>query len=113
MESLALRAIAEPHRRTILQLVIDRELTAGEIAVRFEVTRPAISQHLRVLEAAGLVAVRRQGTRRYYTARSEGLQELREALEGFWEGRLRLLQHAAEAEEATTEKGGSNRIEGA
>ena len=112
MESLALRAIAEPRRRAILQLVIDRELTAGAIAAQFEVTRPAISQHLRVLEAAGLVAVRRQGTRRYYSARSEGLQELRETLEGFWEGRLRLLQHAAEAEEIGAPKGGSDGLEG-
>ena len=96
---LALRAIAEPHRRKILSLVQDRELPAGEIAAHFDVTRPAISQHLRVLKAAGLLSERRQGTQRLYRARPEGLAEVREFLNEFWEGRLRLLARAAEAEE--------------
>ncbi len=96
---LALRAIAEPHRRKILSLVQDRELPAGEIAAHFDVTRPAISQHLRVLKTAGLLSERRQGTRRLYRARLEGLAEVREFLNEFWEGRLRLLARAAEAEE--------------
>ncbi|MCH8065577.1 MAG: winged helix-turn-helix transcriptional regulator [Chloroflexi bacterium] len=96
---LALRAIAEPHRRKILRLVQDRELPAGEIAAHFEVTRPAISQHLRVLKTAGLLSERRQGTQRLYRARPEGLAEVREFLNEFWEGRLRLLARAAEAEE--------------
>jgi len=96
---LALRALAEPRRREILSLVQDDELPAGAIAAHFEVTRPAISQHLRVLKEAGLIDERRQGTRRLYRARPEGLGELREYLAGFWEGRLRLLKEAAEAEE--------------
>ncbi len=96
---LALRAIAEPHRRKILSLVQDRELPAGEIAAHFDVTRPAISQHLRVLKTAGLLSERRQGTQRLYRARPEGLAEVREFLNEFWEGRLRLLARAAEAEE--------------
>ncbi len=95
----ALRAIAEPRRREILRLIQDEELPAGEIASHFEVTRPAISQHLTVLKATGLVVERREGTRRLYRARPAGLEELRSYLEGFWEGRLRLLKHAAEAEE--------------
>lgn len=95
----ALRAIAEPHRREILRLIRDDELPAGEIAARFDLTRPAISQHLKVLEEAGLVSVRRDGTRRLYRARPEGLAEVRAYLDGFWEGRLRLLQFAAEEEE--------------
>lgn len=95
-----LRAIAEPNRRRILQLVEERELSAGEIADYFDVTRPAISQHLKVLAEAGLVTVRRRGTWRLYQARPEGLAELKSFLEGFWEGRLRLLKQAAEAEEA-------------
>ena len=96
---LTLRAIAEPHRRKILSLVQDRELPAGEIAAHFDVTRPAISQHLRVLKTAGLLSERRQGTQRLYRARPEGLAEVREFLNEFWEGRLRLLARAAEAEE--------------
>ncbi len=96
---LALRAIAEPNRRKILRLVQDTELPAGAIAAHFDVTRPAISQHLRVLKTAGLLSERRQGTQRLYRARREGLAEVREFLNEFWEGRLRLLARAAEAEE--------------
>jgi DNA-binding transcriptional ArsR family regulator len=94
-----MRAIAEPSRRAILRLVWNEEMSAGDIASHFDVSRPAISQHLRVLRQAGLVAERREGTRRLYRARAEALAELREFLEGFWEGRLTLLKHAAEADE--------------
>jgi DNA-binding transcriptional ArsR family regulator len=96
---LAIRAIAEPRRREILTLIQERELPAGQIASHFDVTRPAISQHLRVLVDAGLVTERRQGTRRLYRARPEGLAELREYFEGFWGGRLWLLKQAAERDE--------------
>ena len=96
---LALRAIVEPRRREILRLVQERELPAGEIAAKFDVTRPAISQHLQVLKGAGLVSERRDGTRRLYRARPEGLAELRDFLAEFWEGRLRLLRQAAESKE--------------
>ena len=95
----ALKAIAEPRRREILRLVQNDELPAGAIAARFDVTRPAISQHLRVLVEAGLLSERRQGTRRLYRARPEGLSELRDYVEGFWSGRLWLLKQAAEQEE--------------
>lgn len=95
----AIRAIAEPRRRDILRLVWDAELPAGEIATHFAVTRPAISQHLRVLEDAELVAVRRQGTRRLYRARPETLAELKTYLDGFWAGRLNLLKDAAQRAE--------------
>ena len=95
----AMRALAEPRRVEILRLVRHDELPAGEIAGRFDVTRPAISQHLRVLEEAGLVTVRREGTRRLYRARPEALAELRAFLEGLWEDRLDNLKTAAEAEE--------------
>ncbi len=77
----AIRAIAERHRREIVRLVRDEELTAGQIAAHFEVSRPAVSQHLRILKDTGLVTERRQGTRRYYRARVEGLAELRAFLE--------------------------------
>lgn len=95
----ALRAIAEPHRRRILQLVADDELAAGEIAEHFDVTRPAISQHLTVLKEAGLVTERKDGTRRLYRARPEGLAELRGFLEEFWAEGLGRLKVAAEREE--------------
>jgi DNA-binding transcriptional ArsR family regulator len=95
----ALRALADPRRRAILALVRERELPAGEIAGRFDVTRPAISQHLTVLREAGLVSERRQGTRRLYRARPAGAAELRGWLEQFWDGGLAMLQAAAEAEE--------------
>jgi|SRR5579872_1113157 len=104
----AVRALAEPRRRQILSLVSGRELAAGAIAQRFDVTRPAISQHLGVLKAAGLVRERRVGTRRLYRARPEGLLELREFLESFWDSRLRLLKHEAESAERSRLKHGSH-----
>ncbi len=105
----AIRALAEPRRRRILRLVWNAELSAGQIASRFEVTRPAISQHLRVLVNAGLVAERRQGTRRLYRARPEGLAELRAFLEEFWDVRLRRLKHAAELDERRPTPGARRR----
>jgi DNA-binding transcriptional ArsR family regulator len=95
----AIQALAEPRRREILRRIRDHELTAGEIASGFEVSRPAISQHLGVLKEAGLVSERREGTRRFYRARPEGLRELREFLEGFWTFALGQLKREAEAEE--------------
>jgi DNA-binding transcriptional ArsR family regulator len=103
MES-ALKALAEPHRRRILTLVRDGELSVGEIAAHFEVSRPAVSQHLTVLREAGLVDERRNGTRRLYRARPEGLAELKAFLEGFWDERLEALKREAEKEERTNER---------
>jgi len=101
----ALEALAEPRRRTILRLVRDDELAAGEIASHFDVTRPAVSQHLSVLKGAGLVSERRDGARRLYRARPEGLVPLREFLEGFWDDKLALLKEAAEKEERSRRGG--------
>jgi DNA-binding transcriptional ArsR family regulator len=95
----ALKAIAAPTRRRILTLVRRDELSAGEIASHFDVTRPAVSQHLNVLKEAGLVNERRNGTRRLYRARPEGLVELRDFLEEFWDVRLDTLKREAEKEE--------------
>jgi DNA-binding transcriptional ArsR family regulator len=92
-----LRAIAEPNRRAILQLVADDELAAGEIAAHFAVTRPAISQHLTILKEAGLLSERRAGTRRLYRARPEGLAELRAFLARFWPDTLARFKARAEA----------------
>jgi DNA-binding transcriptional ArsR family regulator len=97
----ALKAIAAPRRRAILTLVRDEELSAGEIASHFDVTRPAVSQHLNVLKEAGLVSERRNGTRRLYRARPEGLEGLKDFLEEFWDVRLEALKREAEKEERT------------
>lgn len=96
----ALHALAEPRRRAILALLREDELSAGEIAARFPVSWPAISQHLGVLKSAGLVAERREGTRRLYRARPEGLVELLAYLDGFWAAGLDRLKREAEREEA-------------
>lgn len=94
-----MRAIAEPHRREIIRLVWNAELPAGAIADRFrEVSRPAISQHLRVLRDAGLVSERREGTRRLYHARRERIEQLRTYLGTYWSDRLDALKTAAERE---------------
>ena len=98
----ALRAIAAPRRRQILSLVRDGELSAGEIAGHFDVTRPAVSQHLNVLKEAGLVSERRNGTKRLYRARPEGLAQLKAFLEEFWDQRLDTLKAEAEREERET-----------
>jgi DNA-binding transcriptional ArsR family regulator len=100
----ALKALADPTRRRILRLVRDRERTAGDIATRFDVSRPAVSQHLRALEDARLVTVRRDGTRRWYRARPEGLREMHAWLETMWADSLSDLKRAAEAEERATRR---------
>jgi DNA-binding transcriptional ArsR family regulator len=100
------KAIAAPRRRQILSLVRDGELSAGEIASHFDVSRPAVSQHLNVLKEAGLVSERRNGTKRLYRAQPEGLAELRAFLEQFWSDRLEALKREAEREERG--KRGSN-----
>ena len=74
-------------------------MSAGEIASHFDVTRPAISQHLRVLREAALISERRMGTRRLYRARPQGFADLRKFLELFWDYRLEMLKEAAEEEE--------------
>ena len=94
-----LRALAEPRRQEILQLLGALEMASGEIAGHFSVSRPAISQHLQVLKAAGLVSERKLGTRRLYQTRPEGLAELRAFIDGFWDDALSRLAQEAEAEE--------------
>lgn len=95
----ALKALAEPNRRRILTLVRDEELTAGEIASHFDVSRPAVSQHLTVLKEAGLVHERRNGTRRLYSVRTEGFKDVKAFLEEFWDARLDALKREVEREE--------------
>ena len=100
---ITLRAIAEPHRRDILRLVLTREMAAGDIASHFDVSRPAISQHLRVLVEANLVTVRQEGTRRLYRARPETIAAVRSYLDAFWDQSLQRLAQAAEAEERSND----------
>ncbi|MBI3942258.1 MAG: winged helix-turn-helix transcriptional regulator [Chloroflexi bacterium] len=102
---LMLHAIAEPRRREILRLVRNAELSSGQIAAHFDVTRPAISQHLKILTDAGLVSMRKDGTRRLYQARPEGLQELRLYLDEFWDSSLHFLKQAAESDERRSAQG--------
>ncbi len=98
----ALRALAEPRRRAILRLVARDELAAGEIAAAFDVTRTAVSQHLTVLKNAGLLAERRDGTRRLYRARPEGLAGLRQFLDEMWGSSLDMARKLVEADRGIT-----------
>ena len=99
MNETALRAVANPRRRAILRLVWDRELSSRAIADHFDVTWPAISQNLKVLEIAGLVRTRREGTSRYYRADRAQLRPLKAVLAAMWEADLDRLAELAEAEE--------------
>ena len=92
-----MQAMAEPTRLAILKMVRRHEMPAGEIAQNFKgITRPAVSQHLRVLKDAGLVTERREGTRRIYRLRPEGFAPLKTLLEDFWDSRLEKLKTVAE-----------------
>jgi DNA-binding transcriptional ArsR family regulator len=97
----AIKAIAEPRRREILRLVWDAERSSGEIASHFDITGPAVSQHLKVLREAGLVTERREGTRHLFSADRAALQQLRDALAWMWDDGLADLKRAAEAEMRT------------
>ncbi len=95
-----IQAMAEPTRLEILKMVRHHEMPAGEIAANFKgITRPAVSQHLRVLKDAGLVAERRQGTSRLYRLRPDGFAPLKALLEDFWDSKLEQLKAAAEKQE--------------
>jgi DNA-binding transcriptional ArsR family regulator len=99
-----IRALAGERRRQILELVRDRELAAGEIAAHFDVTRPAVSQHLTVLKEAGLISERRDGARRLYRAESAGLLGLKQFVDRFWETGLSRIKSDAESEWARTRR---------
>jgi DNA-binding transcriptional ArsR family regulator len=92
-------AIRFETRFEIVKLVRRREMTAGTIARRFRLTRPAVSQHIGMLREAGLLDERRVGSKRLYVVRTEGFDELAEFIEGFWRPRLRRLKQAAEVAE--------------
>ena len=95
----ALRAVADPTRRTIMELVRDGERSAGELAGNFPgMSRPAVSQHLKVLTDAGLVRVRRDGNRRLYALRPEGLADAAGFIDRMWSAQLQRLKAAVENE---------------
>jgi DNA-binding transcriptional ArsR family regulator len=94
-----LQVLAAPRRLRILELVWDRELSAGQIAAQFEVSWSAVSQHLRVLKEAGFVAERREGTSRIYRADQAALGPLRSVVEDYWRRGLGRVKDLAEAEQ--------------
>lgn len=97
MEAAA--AIADPIRRRVLELVRNGEVAAGVLAEQFDVSRPAVSRHLRVLRDAGLVRERRDGRNRLYHADPAPLAELRRWLDDYWADRLGALKSLAEQQE--------------
>ena len=93
----AIAAASQPTRRRILNLVSEHEVSATDIAAHFDLTRPAVSQHLKVLRNAGLVHVRKEGTERLYQANKEALAEVVNALADFWSLGMLRLKTAVEA----------------
>lgn len=94
----ALKALAEPHRRAILRLVRDDARSVNEIAEHFDITQQAVSLHLKVLREAGLVAVRRDGTRRLYLVDPDGMNSVQEFLAELWPAGLDRLKRVVESE---------------
>jgi DNA-binding transcriptional ArsR family regulator len=95
----ALQALGDPTRRSVFEQLRQGPRAVGEIAAELPVSRPAVSQHLRVLKEAGLVTERQDGTRRLYRVDHDGLAGLRDYLDGFWDDALASFKAAAEAEE--------------
>jgi DNA-binding transcriptional ArsR family regulator len=93
---MVMAALADPTRRSVLERLREGPRSVGEVARGLPVSRPAVSQHLRVLKEAGLVSERRAGTRRVYSVNGEGLAELRDYVEGFWQEALVAYKAAAE-----------------
>src|SRR5215208_3366900 len=100
----ALGALGDPTRRRVFKRLRNRTLSVREIAQGMNVTRPAVSQHLKVLKAAGLVVVRAEGTRRLYGVDTRGIEALRNWLDGFWDEALVAFKRAAEREAAKERK---------
>ncbi len=95
----AIAALADPTRRAIFERLRGGPLPVGELAEEMPVSRPAVSQHLKVLKEAGLVSERRHGTRRLYRIEPQGVQALRDYFDGFWAETLAAYKAAAEREE--------------
>ena len=97
----ALAALSDPTRREIFERVLAAPRSAGEIGQGLPISQPAVSQHLRVLKQAGLIAERREGTRRLYSADARALGELRDYVDAMWKSALeRFSEAAANSEQA-------------
>ncbi len=94
----AFAALADPTRRQIFERLARKPASVGRLAARLTVSRPAVSQHLKVLKDAGLVAVEEQGTRRVYRIDPGGIAAMREYLDRFWDQALAAFKAAAEEE---------------
>ncbi len=95
-QDIQLDALGDPTRRALFELLTREERAVGQLAERFPISRPAVSQHLRVLTDAGLLTVRREGTRRLYAADPSGIAKLAAAVERFWRDALVGFKAAAE-----------------
>ena len=91
-----IEALGDATRRAVFERLAERPMAVGELAAGLPVSRPAVSQHLRVLKDAGLVSERREGTRRIYSVEPDGVAELRQYFEQFWERSLTSFKKAAE-----------------
>ena len=100
----AFHAFADPTRRRVFERLRRRTRSVREIAQGMEVSRPAVSQHLKVLQEAGLVRMQRDGTRRLYSVEPRGLEAVRDWLDGFWDQALSAFKAAAEREAAKERK---------
>lgn len=94
-----MNALGDPTRRAIFERLREGPLAVGELASELPVSRPAVSQHLRVLKEAGLVTDTKAGTRRLYSVDPQGLEALRTYFERFWEGALSRLKQATESDD--------------
>jgi DNA-binding transcriptional ArsR family regulator len=101
----ALNAFGDPTRRRVFERLRHRTRSVREIADGMNVSRPAVSQHLKVLQDAGLVVVRAEGTRRLYSVEPRGIEALRGWLDGFWDEALSAFKEAAEREATSERKG--------
>ncbi len=100
-----LEALADPTRREIFERLRPGSSPVGQLADGLPVSRPAVSQHLKVLREAGLVSERKDGTRRIYSVNKQGLEELREYLDGFWEDVLANFAVHLESQPPRDDKG--------
>jgi DNA-binding transcriptional ArsR family regulator len=100
---MALTVLADPTRRKVFERLRTGPRPVNALAAGLPVSRPAVSQHLKVLKEAGLVEERSEGVRRIYSVRREGLAELRDWLDGFWDDALEAFK--AEAERSHRERG--------
>jgi DNA-binding transcriptional ArsR family regulator len=107
-----LDALGDGMRRAILQRLRSRPQAVGELARAFPVSRPAISQHLRILKDAGLVTDRAYGTKRVYAVHAEGLRALRDFFDGFWTDALEAFKAQAEAEAGPDRPGSHHKTPG-